>query len=106
MKIYDIKIQFFEGKCFMQIAKYSNGRTAIQLYDAEDGIPLCKATVNMPEINIEPDELIIKDYSENEGLFDWLVLNEIVIPSITFANNGFVSCPITKFHPSFDLTTV
>lgn len=102
MKIYDIKIKHYTGKCFIQLAKYGNGRTAIKLMDAKDGMPICVATVNMPEIELTSSEMIIKDYSENEGVFDWLIKNKIIESIGVYADNGYVQCPVAKFHESFD----
>lgn len=48
--------------------EYANGRTAIELVSAKDGEPWYVATVNIPEEKVDGDEIIIKDYSENEGV--------------------------------------
>ena len=49
-----------------------NGRKAITLIDQEDGMPFCTATINVPEIPLQDDEVIIKNYSENAGILELL----------------------------------
>ena len=49
-----------------------NGRKAIKLIDQEDGMPFCMATINVPQIPLLHDGVIIKNYSENEGILEVL----------------------------------
>lgn len=48
--------------------KYGNDRTAIELLSAKDGEPWYVATVNIPEEKLDGDEIIVKEYGENEGV--------------------------------------
>lgn len=50
---------------------YSNRRRAIELVDSM-GLPYAKATVNIPEAELEDDEVLIKNWSENEGISEML----------------------------------
>ena len=59
---------------------YSNGRLAIRAVDCDTGEPIATLTVNMPEIFLEPGEILIKDYSENEGALESLLLAALVEP--------------------------
>jgi hypothetical protein len=64
---------------FIKVSKYmNNGRRSVQLIDAEDGCPFMTVTVNVPEVNIGDDEVIVKNYSENEGVLDFLIQNGLV----------------------------
>jgi hypothetical protein len=36
------------------------------------------ATVNMPDEQLAPDEVVIKNYSENEGCLPFLITNGVV----------------------------
>jgi len=74
----------------------SNGRTALELIDVEDGSPVMTATVNIPDAHLEPDEMVIKNYSENEGVLEFLQENNIVGPIIRTVRTGFVTCPVVK----------
>jgi hypothetical protein len=49
----------------IQVLKYGNGRIAIQAIDLIDNSPFGMITINIPEIELEQDEIIVKTYSEN-----------------------------------------
>lgn len=67
----------FRGETLtVQKHSYQNGRTALQLVD-EYGIPAIKPTVNVPEIELGDDEVLIKNWSENEGISKVLQENGI-----------------------------
>lgn len=82
---HDVQIEF---------GKYSNGRIAIQLIAAKTGEPFITATVNIPDVELNSREVIIKNYSENEGVLGFLMDNNIVGPVKKEVNTGFVSCQI------------
>lgn len=56
---------------FLHRANYGNGRIALRLLD-EQGMPQLTCTVNLPEEACPPDEVWIKDWSENEGMRKFL----------------------------------
>lgn len=56
--------------------RYANGQNAIQLVDS-DGMPFMTASV-AHDINIADDEVIIKNYSENEGILEALIEADII----------------------------
>ena len=71
------KISFKSWNCFLNLGYYgAGGRLAIKLLSDEEnadkgvfyGEPIAIATVNLPEIKLKDNEIIIKDYSENEGM--------------------------------------
>lgn len=84
---------------FIQKGKYSNGRTSLQLIDASDGIPHSVATVNLPDVLLADNEVLIKDYSENDGMLDFLVNNNIVIPTDRGVQSGHVWIPVCVLNP-------
>jgi hypothetical protein len=55
-----------------------SGRTAIRAIDCDTGEPVAMLSVNMPEISLAEDEVLIKDYSENEGALETLLRAGIV----------------------------
>lgn len=75
--------------------KYLNGRTAIQLISVEDNMPYCVATVNV-DVPLEENEVAIKDYSENEGMLDFLIANKVVEDTGKRTESGWVKIPICK----------
>ena len=60
------------------MSRYPNDNIAIQLY--ADGTPYSTATLNDPELELEADQILIKDYSENEGMVKALQEAGIVQP--------------------------
>lgn len=93
-------IRFKDWQCDIVKNKYFNGRTAISLVSSIDGDDVCKgepiatATVNIPDVALSPDEVIIKNYSENEGVLDVLLKAGIVELSGRTIKSGFVTMPI------------
>lgn len=92
-----MNIMFGKYSCRLVFSKYmNNDRTAIILEDLTDLSPVATATVNIPEHNLEIDEVIIKDYSENHGMLDCLVLNKVISEPLRWVKTGFVTCPVCK----------
>jgi len=58
---------------------YSNGRLAIRAIDCDTGEPIATLTVNVPEIELAEDEVLIKDYAENEGALESLLQANLVL---------------------------
>lgn len=76
---------------------YTNGRLAIRaICDNETWGVL---TVNIPEAELEEDEIVVKTYSENKEWATQLIqkLPETFIPTGKTVKTGFVECPIYKY---------
>ena len=97
------QIKFRQRICIIKIGSYANNRTALQLVDAENGEPITTATVNIVAVSddefnkiastviCEKDQLLfIKDWSENEGILQALVDQNIITDTGTFIPTGFV----------------
>lgn len=105
-----MKTILFKGwNCQLNFKKYHNGRTCIVLtnaipidegsYIAEPGTEtITIATVNISEAKISKNEVIIKDYSENQGILDILIKAKIISDPIRFVKTGFVTCPVCKLR--------
>ena len=52
----------------IDVATYHNGRPAIQLVTISDGEPFGTLTCNIPEYNLEENEILVKTWSENEEM--------------------------------------
>ena len=78
----------------VQWGRYPNGRVALQLVDEEG--PVATATVNVPEAELAADEVCIKDYAENAGVLDLLVLMGVVEPTGRRIPTGFVDVPVAR----------
>ena len=67
----------------------NNNRTAISIVNPMEG-PMCKCTVNIPDVKLEDDEVLIKDYSENEGVLGDLINAKVISSSIEQIPTGHV----------------
>jgi len=64
-------VKFLGEELTPVIGEYANGQTSIQLID-QDGMPFMTASV-AHDVNIDDDCVIIKNYSENEGILQALI---------------------------------
>jgi hypothetical protein len=87
-------IEFAGYTCVIDVLQYRNGRVALRLVDAYGGAPVATATVNLPDEVMEPGEVAIKDYSENEGMLATLVAAGIVGEPVRTVSSGWVTVPI------------
>lgn len=92
--IYNFAAKYDNYRVYLSFGSYRNGRTAIELMDAEDGEPVMVATINLPEAPLTENEIIIKNYSENEGVLQFLQENGIVGPSKRWIPTGWVTVPV------------
>ncbi len=96
MDYYRLQTKHADALVYLKWGKYGNGRDALELVDASDGMVVMKASINIPDFMLDPEEIIVKDYAENEGVLDFLQSNGIIGPTIGFANTGYVKCPFAK----------
>ena len=89
-------INFLGWNGTIEEGRYSNDRISLTLIDTEDGVPIAVCTVNLPDEILEADEVCIKDYSENSGLLNILVNEDIVYPANRYTMSGYVIIPICK----------
>ena len=89
-------VKFMDWDCDVEFAQYQNCRVAILLVDSVDGSPIATATVNLPDERMEKDEVAIKDYSENEGMFAALKEAGLISDPIRYVQSGWVEVPICK----------
>ena len=102
----DTILRFRDWDVTIALSKYADplGRPAIQLHAADTphnaaqdlipGEPIAVATINLPEWKAGPDQTFIKDYSENEGIAQWLYDNGLIEPTGTFVQVGWVDAPL------------
>lgn len=79
---------------WLEKGHYANGRVALTLHD-EEGQVAC-ATVNLPEHDIQPEEIIVKTWSENEKMLDFLISNHIVADTGREIRTGFSVARVCK----------
>lgn len=94
-------VKFREWLCYLDFRWYAdNDRLAILLFDQGDSSPIAYATVNIPEYDLPPNEVIIKDYSENEGMLKTMVESGLMEYTGNKIQTGFVRCPVCKLDLS------
>lgn len=58
--------------------RYSNNdRVSLALVDASDGIAVCMVSMNVPEVPLEPDQIVVKTYGGNDQIEQFLKENGI-----------------------------
>lgn len=73
--------------------KYLNGNTALSL-DSQEGV-VADVSVNIEKV--DKDLLVVKNYSENVGMDDFLLENGLVESKVLGKiNSGFISAPVYK----------
>lgn len=98
MKKYQFSNRYLQEEVTIQLGTYGNGRVAIELYTLEQE-PFMIASVNVPSVHLEEDEVIIKDYSENEGVLKFLEDNNIVHATPYAVQVGHTYCKICILQP-------
>lgn len=89
-------VKFKKWICFIEMGTYPNGRKAIELVNAKNGEAVLVATINVPEVEINGDEVIIKNYTENEGVLDALIKSKVISNPIRTIQTGYITAPICK----------
>ena len=94
-------VPYREYNVDVHLTHYStNGRYALFLVDHETFEPVAVATVNIPDKYITDNEVIVKNYSENEGMLQFLINQQIIDGGkcISFSN-GYVMLYICDLLP-------
>lgn len=99
MKLFNLENPYSKEKVVVtvNVRKYNNGRSALELleFDPDYGYtPYAVATVNLPDVLLQPNEVLVKDYAENEGILNFLVANNIVTPTQNGVQSGYVWIPV------------
>lgn len=94
--IVEIEAKYTQGPAKLVFGQYSNGRVAIQLLDVEDESPLSVPTVNIPEYDLAPGHVLLKGWSENEGMPAALERAGIVKRTGELVSSGFVQAEVAK----------
>lgn len=91
----DYRVNFLGYNCVLDFGLYRNGQTSIQLYDTEINEPVATATSCL-DLKINSDEVIIKNYSENEGILEELIKSGIVSEPVELINSGYAVFNVCK----------
>ena len=89
-----LNIVFRDEKLTVKFERYvDNNRVAIALYTNPRKL-FAVATANMSELRLFPFEVVIKDYSETEGIASVLMEAGIIEDPNRWTQSGFVRMPI------------
>ena len=91
-----MRVRFKNWNCYLNKRLYNSNGIALTLADEIDGHTVAVCTVNVPDLPLEADEVVIKDYSENEGMLYALVSAGVVSEPIGYHQQGYVEMPICK----------
>ena len=81
---------------------YMNGRAALLMVDDPGGEPVATITINTPETQLQPGEIAVKNYSENEGMVEFLLSNKLAVDTGRVADGRYINAPIMKITPKLD----
>lgn len=90
-----IKVKFREWNCIAVFHKYQNNdRTAIEIVEEETGESVAMASVNLSDLELAPNTIAIKNYSENGGMVKALLEAGIIGKCVDLVISGHVSIGI------------
>lgn len=96
------QVEFCGYVCDITERKYPNGRIGLVLTDAtpgdEFGFPVATATVNLPDYPVPDNHVLIKDWSENEGMYKILLNAGVIKPMITLVPTGYVHAYLCELN--------
>lgn len=97
-----MKIRFRQWDCDLVKLQYWTGNIALRLFEAEAPFePIATCTVYIE--GLAPDEIAIKDYSENEGMYDFLLGSDIITPAHRYGSSGWIeTIPICYLKANLD----
>lgn len=90
---------FKNYNCSLEFGEYAQGNVAITLIDNTDGEPVAVATINVD--NLHPHEVCIKDYSENQGMYQALLKHGVIENRHRFENTGYNLSPVSYLTEEF-----
>lgn len=98
------KINFNDTDLLVFITNYADGKIAIMLIEEETNEPYCTATVNTP-ITLYDNEVVIKHYSENVGVYEALVNAKVIAPAHRYTSSGYINrIPVCKLLIEKEIT--
>jgi len=74
---------------------YENSRRAMELI-TKDGEVICVATINIPEVDVPDGHVLIKNWSENEGVLESLLENGVIEDTGIRIPTGYVEAALCK----------
>lgn len=88
-------VEFKGFTCTVRVINTPEGNS-ILLLDVEDGLPVATVTKSVAGFTPQPDQVLIKNYSENEGILDILIDAGVISKPVGTVKTGF-----TELHICF-----
>jgi hypothetical protein len=92
------KTKYSNEPAYIKFGRYQDGSLAMELYTLETHEPLLRATVSLEEYGLKPDvdkhEVFIKNYSENDGVFQMLIDEGVITDTGRVHHLPLVSVPV------------
>ena len=80
------------GKAYILEKTYSSpSNLCLEVYDYDTNEPLCVATTNIAGYRCEPGNVLIKNWSENQGVYEALLKAGVIGPVLREVPTGFVT---------------
>lgn len=95
MAEYTIKTPYYEGTVTLRWDKYmSDGTPALLLVETKMHEPVATASVSIAGSNLQPKEILIKGWSENDGIPQELIRLGIIGPVKRVVSSGYVAATV------------
>jgi hypothetical protein len=95
-----LELKFQDWRCRLVMEQYSDGGgPSLRLVDADDGSSIARVTSKLSEFNPQEDELLIKNYSENEGVLAALVDAGVLTDTGVTVRTEFAELSIARLIP-------
>jgi len=94
--IIKMDAKYVKGQVAVSKLYYNNGRIALELLDPDDGEIQATATVNVPEFPLKDGYVLLKGWSENEGIPEALEKAGVVRLTKHTVQTGFVKAQVAK----------
>lgn len=95
MTIYTLQLPWYRGKVRLTFEEYHRDKSLVMQFTcARTGEPIATPTVCVPGSNLEPLEVCIKSWSENEGMMEELQRLGIIGPLKRLVATGWVMASV------------
>jgi hypothetical protein len=90
-KLITCRMKYAQDEEVIAIGTIFMNKASAILLRSVNGEPIARATINVDHSHkLHNDEVVIKDYSENEGMYDTLFLAGIIVPTNLSINGNRV----------------
>lgn len=96
MKDTGKRVTFLRENCRLLRGAYSDGNRTALMLQCENGEPMAKCTVNLPDDHLGADEVAVKSYSENEGMVEALMAAGVIEKPYRSIQSGHVQIPVCR----------